>query len=349
MKFLIAPDKFKGSLSAAEVAQQIAAGIRDVLPDGVLDIAPIADGGEGTADVICRARGGEWITCEAHDPFGRRIEARYVWLRESEAAVIEMSEAAGMRRTPYRDVLRATTFGVGEMIVDASRRGAREIIIGLGGSATNDGGVGMARALGFRFFGGDYELTDGPAELGSLTRILPPDQLHLPKIVAVADVQNPLTGERGAARMFSPQKGATAEQVELLDRALARLASVAARDLGCDHRAAASAGAAGGLGFGLATFCGAELRSGFDLIAEAVDLPRRIAHADVVITGEGRLDSQTLEGKAPARVAELARAAGKRVFAIVGQAAGANELFDAVFQLAGRSPRETARQLTSGL
>src|SRR5207248_2908812 len=153
MRILIAPDKFKGSLSAQQVAENIALGIRDVIPDAEIEIAPVADGGEGTADAICKARGGEWLTCRAHGPLGDAIEASYVWLEESRSVVMEMSEAAGMRRLKngVRDVLRANTFGVGEMLLDAAKRGAREIIIGLGGSATNDGGVGMARALGFRF------------------------------------------------------------------------------------------------------------------------------------------------------------------------------------------------------
>src|SRR5207253_4513520 len=155
MRILIAPDKFKGSLSARQVAENIALGIGDIIPDAQIQIAPVADGGEGTAEVICNARNGEWVTCDAHGPLGDPIEARYVWLGETSAAVMEMSEAAGMRRLEngMRDVMRANTFGVGEMLLGAVKRGAREIIIGLGGSATNDGGFGMARSLGFRFFG----------------------------------------------------------------------------------------------------------------------------------------------------------------------------------------------------
>ena len=177
MRILIAPDKFKGSLSAQQVAENIALGIRDVIPDAQIEIAPVADGGEGTAEVICKARGGEWVTCHAHGPLGNPIEARYVWLSENASAVIEMSEAAGLRalKDGVRDVLRANTFGVGEMLLDGAKRGAREIIVGLGGSVTNDGGFGMARALGFRFFTGEREIENGgPAELIGLARIEAP-------------------------------------------------------------------------------------------------------------------------------------------------------------------------------
>src|SRR5437588_8424118 len=177
MRVLIAPDKFKGSLDARQVAENIALGIRDVIPDAQIEIAPVADGGEGTAEVICSARRGEWVTCRAHGPLGNPIETRYVWLSENASAVIEMSEAAGLRalKDGVRDVLRANTFGVGEMLLDGAKRGVREIIVGLGGSVTNDGGFGMARALGFRFFTGEREIANGgPAELIGLARIEAP-------------------------------------------------------------------------------------------------------------------------------------------------------------------------------
>ncbi len=199
VRILIAPDKFKGSLNAREVAENIAKGLRDVVPDAKIDIVPMADGGEGTAEVICDARGGSWLKCKAHDPLGREIDARYAWIESGKIAVMEMSEAAGMRRLSEdeRDPVRATTFGVGEMILDATNRGANEIIIGLGGSATNDGGFGMARALGFRFFDQEHEqeLRDAVSELTSLKRIEQPKDLALPKIIAAVDVKNPLLGQ----------------------------------------------------------------------------------------------------------------------------------------------------------
>ena len=380
MRILIAPDKFKGSLSAEQVAENIALGIRDVIPDAQIVIAPVADGGEGTAEVICKARGGEWVTCRAHGPLGNPIEARYVWLTENASAVIEMSEAAGLRalKDGVRDVLRANTFGVGEMLLDGAKRGAREIIVGVGGSVTNDGGFGMARALGYRFFTGEREIENGgPAKLIGLARIEAPVAAGVSpattlksesasasggplqiRIAAACDVKNPLLGENGATRTFGPQKGATPDGLEILERALTRLADTVTRELGCDFRNDPGAGAAGGLGFGLMSFCSGELRPGFDVIADAMELEQKIRRADVVITGEGKLDHQTLEGKAPAGVARLARKFGKRVFAVVGRAAPdqhVRDTFDGVYELGGSIPqarellRERARELGSTL
>lgn len=337
MRILIAPDKFKESLGAKEVAQNIAVGLREVLPDAEIELVPMADGGEGTAEVICQARGGDWVTCEAHDAIGRAIEARYVWLQQSQTAVIDMSEAAGIWRlaSAERDPLRASTFGAGEMLRDAISRGATEIIVGLGGSATNDGGWGMVRALGFSFLRDDGSEIASVAELIALDRIEKSEAIEMPTIVAASDVRNPLLGERGATRVFGRQKGASFEQIALLERALAQLADIAGRDLRCDLLATPGAGAGGGLGFGLMAFCRASMRSGFDIVAEAVGLRRKIAAADVVITGEGRLDEQTREGKAPAKVARLARTLNKPVFAIVGSSAlPACEFFDGIFKLA---------------
>ena len=338
MRILIAPDKFKGSLEAREVAENIALGLRDVLPAAVIETLPIADGGEGTAAAIHEAAGGEWRDCAAHDALGRAIETRYSWLADRTTAVMEMSEAAGMWRIkpPDRDLLRADTYGVGEMIEQATAQGAKEIVIGLGGSATNDGGLGMARALGYRFLGIEHERElAAPAQLTSLTRIVRPERTW-PKITAAVDVRNPLLGPRGATRTFGPQKGGTAEQLEILERALGRLADIVARDLEFDFRDTPGAGAAGGLGFGLLSFCGATIRSGFDVVSEFTGLRSAIERSDVVVTGEGRLDEQTLEGKAPAGVARTARTLGKRVFAIVGSDSGSesvHSLFDAVIAL----------------
>jgi glycerate 2-kinase len=336
VRILIAPDKFKGSLSAREVAENVVIGLRTVLPNAAIEILPMADGGEGTAVAIQQAAGGEWISCAAHDALGGAIEARYLWLPERATAVMEMSEAAGMWRIApnERDPLKADTRGVGEMLDHATKHGARKIVIGLGGSATNDGGFGMARALGFHFFGNGAAL-ESTADLVKLTRLVRPKRT-LAEIIAAVDVQNPLLGPRGATRTFGPQKGATPEQLEVLEQALAQLSEIVARDLAVDFRQVPGAGAAGGLGFGLMSFCGAAIRSGFDVVAEFGGLMTAIDKADVVITGEGRLDEQTLEGKAPAGVARLARAAGKRIFAIAGSGGEAPEvraLFDAVLVL----------------
>jgi glycerate 2-kinase len=351
MKILIAPDKFKGSLTAPEVAENIAKGLRDVLPDAEIDIVPMADGGEGTAEAIYDARNGTWLQCKAHDPLGREIDTRYAWIENEKLAVMEMSEAAGMRRLQPDELNpeKATTFGVGEMILDAAKREALEIIIGLGGSATNDGGFGMARALGFRFFEQEKELRGAVSELINLKRITRPKDLTLPGIVAAVDVRNPLLGENGATRVFGPQKGATKRDLAILERALTRLAGVIAEEFGFDYRNKPGAGAAGGLGFGLMSFCGAEVRPGFDVVAEAVGLEAKIKDVDFVITGEGSLDRQTLEGKTPAGVAWLARKLGKPVFAIVGRATEdreVREIFDGVYENArpGMSQEENMKR-----
>jgi len=383
MRILIAPDKFKGALNAREVAESIAAGLREVLPDAEMDVAPMADGGEGTAEAICDALGGSWLKCKAHDPLGREIEAHYAWIDQGKLAVMEMSEAAGMKRLRPNefDVDLATTFGVGEMILDAAERDARQIIIGLGGSATNDGGFGMARALGFQFFAGRKQLNGPIHELDKLMHIVAPapaaSRLPLPegedrgegealaKIIAAVDVKNPLLGQNGATRVFGPQKGATPNQIGELERALTRLADVVAEQFGFDYRDKPGAGAAGGIGFGLMSFCGATIRPGFDVVAESIGLEARMKDVDLVITGEGSLDRQTLEGKTPAGVARLARKLGKRVFAIVGRATEdrqARQLFDGVYQNArtGMSEeenmkkaadllRENARELANSL
>jgi glycerate kinase len=322
MRILIAPDKFKGSLDAREVAENVEKGLREALPGVKIHIMPMADGGEGTAEVICNALGGSWLKCNAHDPLGREIEARYAWIDKAKVAVMEMSEVAGMRRVleNERDPLRANTFGVGEMILDAKKRGAGKIIIGLGGSATNDGGSGMARALGFRFFEGEQELNGAVSELQKLTRIQKPKYLALPKIVAAVDVKNPLLGESGATRVFGPQKGATDDKIDILERGLTRLADAVANQFGFDYRNEPGAGAAGGLGFGLMSFCGAKIRPGFDVVADAVALEVKMKDVDLVVTGEGSLDRQTLQGKTPAGVAKLARRLGKRVYVFAGRA-----------------------------
>jgi glycerate 2-kinase len=355
MKILIAPDKFKGALNASQVAKNIAEGLHEVLPNAEIEIVPMADGGEGTAEAICEARSGSWLKCKAHDPIGREIEARYGWIENGKLAVMEMSEAAGMRRLSEneRDPIRATTFGVGEMILDAKNRDAHEIIIGLGGSATNDGGWGMARALGYRF---DYEHeqekdTERVTELVNLSRIKKSRDLRLPKIIAAVDVRNPLLGDNGATQVFGPQKGASHDELKVLEQALTRLANVVAEDFGFDYRDKPGAGAAGGLGFGLMSFCGATIRPGFDVVAEAVSLESKMKYADVVITGEGSLDRQTLEGKTPAGVARLARKLGKKVFAIVGRNKGdrqVDELFDEVYQLARPDMSETEQMKQAG-
>ena len=338
MKVLIAPDKFKGSLTAAQAARAIRRGVERALTAARCRELPIADGGEGAAEVLCGALGGEWITTAAHDGLGRPVEAGYASLPGAVAA-INMSEASGLWRLApgERDPLRASTAGTGELMAHARTRGARTILVGLGGSATNDGGIGMAAALGWRFMDRHGNaLPPLPLHLPEVERILPPSQEPLPVVTSMVDVGNPLLGKRGATYVYGPQKGADAAALFFLEAGLTHLADVARRDLGRDYRDVAGAGAAGGLGFGLLAFCGAEIRSGFDTVAGAVGLDAAVAGSDLVITGEGCLDRQTLEGKGPAGVASLARRFGKPVFAFGGAAPEPDVLrwiFDGVFAI----------------
>lgn len=335
VKILVAPDKFKGSLPAVAVVEAIRRGWASVRPQDEMVAAPIADGGEGFAAAMCLALGGEWVACRALDPIGREVDARFAWVERERLAIIEMSEASGIWRLQPGELapLRASTFGTGQLMRAAVEKGAKTILVGLGGSATTDGGIGMAAALGYETLTSDGEpLEPIPANLTALTRIVTEGAVDLPEVIAACDVQNPLLGPRGTARVFSPQKGADARMVEALEMHLENLAHVVAQDLGCDHREAPGAGAAGGIGFGLMSFCNAKMRPGFDLVAEVLRLPEQVAAADLVITGEGRLDAQTLEGKGPAGVAALARAAGKPVLAFAGSIAdnrAVAELFSA--------------------
>lgn len=344
MKILVAPDKFKGSLSARQAAEAIASGWRRMRTDDDVTLLPIADGGEGFADVIAGVLRAEWVALMARDPLGREVVCRYAWQAADRLAILETSEACGLWRLK-RDALnplRANTFGVGQMLRHAAERGAKKIVAGLGGSATTDGGAGMAAALGFRILTADGENQEpNPENLSALARIDPRHAIELPQIVGASDVTNPLLGPQGTAHIFAPQKGATPDIVRLLERGLERLAMVATADLAVDFRDTPGAGAAGGLGFGLLTFCGATLGSGFNIVADLVRLEDRIREADLVITGEGRLDSQTLSGKGPAGVAHLARRYGRPVIALAGAADAEAEksgLFSAIYTLLGNAP-----------
>lgn len=344
VKVLVTPDKFKGSLSARGAAEAIAAGWRRRRAKDVLTLLPIADGGEGFAEVIAGALNAEWVSMTARDPLGRDVPCRYAWQVAERLAILETSEACGLWRLTREALnpLRANTFGVGQMIRHAAERGAERIVAGLGGSATTDGGIGMARALGFEFLTADGgELEPFPVSLTALARVDPGEAIELPPIVAACDVTNPLLGPEGTARVFAPQKGATPPMVYDLERGLERLADVTAADLGVNFRNTPGAGAAGGLGFGLLTFCKATLESGFDIVSDLVGLEDRIREADLVITGEGRLDAQTFSGKGPAGVAQMARRHGKPVIALAGAAdgeAGKSGLFSAIYTLLENAP-----------
>lgn len=325
MKFLIATDKFKGTLSATEASAAIARGILRALPDAEIEQVPIADGGEGTAAILVAAMGGKLRTCPSHDALGRPITAEYGWCtREGDAAlaIIEASQANGLWRldAAERDPLSASTFGVGEIIAHVAREGAGQILIGIGGSATNDGGAGCAAALGWRFLSSDGPIAPlTPLHLPELARIDGTDTLSLPPIEVACDVTNPLLGPTGATAVFGPQKGVTPTTAPQLEKGLARLAECAREATGQDHSTSPGAGAAGGLGFGLLAFAHATARPGFALIASIISLQDRIVAADIIITGEGSLDAQTDSGKAPAGIRALALAAGKPVFCFAGK------------------------------
>jgi glycerate 2-kinase len=331
MRILVAPDKFKGSLSARDAATAIAEGWRAGCPAGLnleFSCRPVADGGEGTAEVICEALGGSWVSCTVRDPLERPVAAKYALVSKGvvRTAVLDMSEASGLWRVaPYeRRVERQSTYGTGEMLAHALRcGGADRVVIGLGGSATNDGGMGLAAALGFRFLDGTgLVLEPIPANLSRLERVIPPPDLSWVsgRVVAAVDVFNPLLGERGATRVYGPQKGVVGEtEIRVLEAGLSRLADVVADWRKDDLRDRPGAGAAGGLGFGLMAFCGAEVRRGFDEVAELLRLAEAVAASDLIITGEGSLDAQTLEGKAPVGVAGLARHFGKPCIAFAGR------------------------------
>jgi len=324
MRIVLAPQEFKGSLTAIAAAAAMATGAGRALTDAALDRVPVADGGPGTVAAVVAAAGGETRTVPCRDPLGRRVEASFGLIDGGGTAVIEMAAAAGLTllQPDERDPLRAGTEGVGDLIRAALDTGATRLIVGLGGSATNDGGAGMARALGARLLDhAGRNLPPGGAALADLDRIDVSDmdrRLRNAEVVGATDVQNPLCGPNGASAVYGPQKGATPAQVDRLDAALRRYAEVVARDLGVDVLNAPGAGAAGGLGAGLIAFLHAALRSGFDLVAEATGLEQRIASADLVITGEGRLDAQSLFGKTTVGVARLSRGHGVPAVALCG-------------------------------
>lgn len=323
MRVVIAPDSFKESLSAAGVASAIAEGIRDVVPDAITVCVPMADGGEGSLDAVLAATSGERRKARVQDANGHPCDASWGWLGEGRA-FIEMAAAAGLEQIPpaERKPLQASSYGVGQLIKEALDAGATHIVIGLGGSATNDAGAGLLQALGVRLLDRDgHELPAGGAALKMLDRISTDDADHRLSEVEfeiAVDVDNPLCGERGASAIFGPQKGANPEQVEQLDAALAHFADVCARQFGKDERDVPGMGAAGGLGFAIKTCFSARFRPGVELVAELSGLAAALQGADLVFTGEGRMDAQTLLGKTPAGVARYASRQSIPVLAIVG-------------------------------
>jgi glycerate kinase len=328
MRMLIAPQEFKGSLTARKAAEAIGRGAERAAPDADLDLLPLSDGGPGFVEAMHAALGGERRTVTVRDPLGRPVSADFALVDSGRTAVIEMAEAAGLKRlrVDERDTGRASTLGVGDLVRAALDAGARRLLIGIGGSATNDGGAGMAQALGARLLDADgRELPPGGAALARLRRIDVRTffaRIADCDVIAATDVRNPLCGPEGASAVFGPQKGADPATVAALDAALENYAAIIARDLGADVRDLPGAGAAGGLGAGLVAFLGARLQPGFLMVSEATGLPDRLRAANLVLTGEGRLDGQTGYGKTVAGVAALGSEAGVPVVALCGGLAG---------------------------
>jgi glycerate kinase len=332
VRILLASDKFKGSLPADEVTRILRDTLGRELPEASFDCCPIADGGEGTTAALIGALGGEWRESRVTDARGRPIVTRHGLVAAQRLAVFEMSAASGLSLVSDLplDPAQASTYGTGELLLAAST-GADEVVMGIGGSATNDGGLGMALALGWTFLRADGSSFQPTLDnLTEATRLFPPTA-RLPRIRVACDVDNPLLGARGATRIYGPQKGVA--DFGWFEARLTHLADLAERHLERRLRELPGAGAAGGLGFGLMAFAGAELTSGFALVAETLGLEARIREADLVITGEGRLDAQSLSGKGPAGVARAARRLGKPVAAFCGDLdddPSVTELFDLV-------------------
>ncbi|WP_407939385.1 glycerate kinase [Nocardia terrae] len=318
---VVAPDKFRGSLTAPEVAAHLAAGLRAARPDVPVVTVPVADGGEGTVAALV-ASGYSGLQTNVTGPVGNPVVASFA-MRSDQTAVIELAEASGLRRLPGRasatTAMTATSVGTGQLIRTAVMRGARRVVLGLGGSACTDGGAGMLTALGAKLLDGyGRPLPPGGAALRRLARIDTSEMLRVPVVVA-SDVDNPLLGQRGAAQIFGPQKGAGPREIEALEAGLARFSEIARRELGVDEADARGAGAAGGVGFAALAFLGAAVRPGIEIILEQLDFARVLAGARLVITGEGSLDEQTLNGKAPVGVAREAWRAEVPVIAVSGR------------------------------
>ncbi|MFS2225416.1 glycerate kinase [Pantoea sp. B65] len=324
MKIVIAPDSYKESLSALQVATEIEAGFRDIFPDAQYVKLPVADGGEGTVEAMVAATQGKIVRLNVTGPLGKQVEAFYGLSGDESCAFIEMAAASGLELVPaaQRDPLITTSWGTGELIRNALDNGVKHFIIGIGGSATNDGGAGMVQALGARLLDNQgRQIGYGGGSLNDLASI---DISQLDgrigqcRFEVACDVTNPLTGDEGASAIFGPQKGATPELVIQLDQALAHYAQIIQRDLDIDVLHVSGGGAAGGMGAALHAFCHAELRRGIEIVTEALGLDALVKDATLVITGEGRIDSQTIHGKVPIGVAQVAKRYNKPVIGIAG-------------------------------
>lgn len=323
-KIVVASDSFKGSLTSLEVAAGAEQGIHEVFPECEVVKVNVADGGEGTMDALRSTLGGQWVTVAAADPLGRPRDVSYVVLSDGKTAVIEMSAASGLPllEPQERNPMLTSTFGTGEMIVDALSRGCRRFLVGIGGSATNDAGMGMLEALGFRFIDKDGKVLPGRGE--SMSEVVDIDMSHVSREVKesefriACDVDSPFCGPRGAAYVFSPQKGADPQMVAELDAGMEHLAEVIVRTTGKDIRNIPGAGAAGGLGGGFLAFLNSRLERGIEMVLDAIAFDDIIRGSDLVITGEGRVDSQTLTGKTPFGIMKRAQKQNIRTVAIGG-------------------------------
>lgn len=333
MKIVIAPDSFKGSNSSIAVALRIEAGIKKVFPDADIVKIPIADGGEGTVEAMIHGAGGEFHRAEVTGPMGNTVTAIYGILSNG-IGVIEMAAASGLPLVPEdkRNPMKATTYGVGELIFAVLERGCTTIVIGLGGSATNDGGFGMAQALGVLFTDENGEKLGLGAD--SISRLAKVDisridsRIANTKIIIASDVNSPLCGPKGASYIFGPQKGADESMVKELDKALEHFSNTIKSQLRIDLAETPGAGAAGGLGYGLMAFCGAQMKTGIETVMDSVEIDKHLANCDLVITGEGKIDGQSVFGKVPVGVAGRAKKYDLPVLAIVGDiGAGADAVY----------------------
>ncbi|KJF81202.1 glycerate kinase [Photobacterium angustum] len=324
MKIIIAPDSYKESLTAMEVATAIENGFRQVMPNAEYIKLPMADGGEGTVQSLVDASSGRIIECTVTGPLGEQVNGFFGLMGDGKSAIIEMAAASGLHLVSpeQRNPMLTTSFGTGELILAALDKGVEHIIVGIGGSATNDGGIGMAQALGVRLLDeNNKSINYGGGALARLHHIDISDidpRLAKVKLEVACDVDNPLCGEKGASQVFGPQKGATPEMVVQLDINLAHYAEIIKRDLGTDVKDMAGAGAAGGMGAALLGLFNAQLRPGIEIVMDAVNLADVLKDADLVITGEGRIDSQTIQGKTPIGVARTAKRFNKPVIGIAG-------------------------------
>lgn len=325
MKVVAAIDSFKGSMTSMEAGNAVKKGILAAKPDAEVVVNPLADGGEGTVDALIEGLGAKKIPVTVTGPLGEKVSCYYGFLEETKSAVMEMASAAGITLVTKKDPLRASTYGVGEMIADALKRGCKNFMIGIGGSATNDGGIGMLKALGFEFFDEDgNDVGEGAAALAKIEVIQTENKNPLlsgAKFQIACDVKNPLCGKQGATYIFGSQKGVTEEQKSKVDEAMKHYADVTKESLGCDFADCEGAGAAGGLGYAFLSYLAGELIPGVKLILHATGLEEKMKNADVVVTGEGRLDAQTVMGKAPVGVAALAKKYNAKVIAFAGSVA----------------------------